>query len=165
MAQQICIYDRVTLHNGLQGSVQFIGGIPNGMFYGITLDENKGTNNGTFNKIKYFACDDKHGTFVTQNKIINSQPTQLNQLLPRVCIGDNVYVTNKQRTGVVRFVGIVHFQPGSGCWYGVDLEEPIGLNNGCIDGRKYFHSAPHHGIFCKAEQIHSVCYLLCVPFE
>ena len=165
MARQICIYDRVTLHNGLQGSVQFMGGRPNGIFYGIKLDESKGTNNGTFNEIKYFECEDKHGIFVTHNKITNSEPTQSNQLLPRVCIGHKVYVRNEKRmVGILKFVGIVHFEQGSDCWYGIELDEPFGQNNGCIDGRKYFHSAHQHGIFCQANQIRSVCYF-CIPYE
>ena len=59
---QICIYDRVTLANGNEGEVQFMGMIEgkNGIFYGIKLDEPIGKNNGSVGDIQYFQCKAVH---------------------------------------------------------------------------------------------------------
>lgn len=153
----ICIYDRVTLQNGKEGEVQFMGMIEgkDGVFYGIKLDEPQGKNDGTFEEIQYFECFDKYGIFVTANKIKKSEPTQFNEVLPRVCIGERVHVKHKRQHGILRFVGIVEFQQG--CWYGVELEEPLGKNNGCVDDRQYFQCMEYYGIFCQVKNIESVC--------
>ena len=152
----ICIYDRVTLHNGMTGTVQFMGMIEgkDGIFYGIKLDEAQGKNNGTFDDVRYFQCDNKCGIFVTANKIKSSIPTQHNQALPRVSIGDKVHVKHKRQHGILRFVGIVEFQQG--CWYGVELDDPLGKNNGCVDDRQYFECEQYYGIFCQSNHIENV---------
>eukprot|EP01084_Bolivina_argentea_P178067 307848_1 len=118
----ICIYDRVTLGNGMTGEVHFMGVISGkeGMFYGIKLDGQQGKNNGTYANIKYFSCPDNYGIFVTAHKIQKSEATSLNESLPRVCIGDRVNVTTCAQEGTVKFVGIVDFEDG--CWYGVELD-------------------------------------------
>eukprot|EP00484_Ammonia_sp_Unknown_P030416 CAMPEP_0197036816 /NCGR_PEP_ID=MMETSP1384-20130603/14199_1 /TAXON_ID=29189 /ORGANISM="Ammonia sp." /LENGTH=1484 /DNA_ID=CAMNT_0042467033 /DNA_START=103 /DNA_END=4557 /DNA_ORIENTATION=+ len=152
---EVCIYDRVTLLNGQQGEVVFMGIIQgkNGIFYGIKLDGPQGKNNGSFENVKYFECFDNYGVFVTANKIKHSEPTQLNQVLPRACIGDRVYVKNKRQHGTLKFVGIVDF--ADGCWYGVELEEPMGENNGTSNGRLYFECMDYYGVFCQSKDIQS----------
>jgi len=54
--------DRVKLKkDNLVGVVRFIGEIKGkkGVFYGVELDEAKGKNNGSVNKIPYFKCEKK----------------------------------------------------------------------------------------------------------
>ena len=158
-ATDICIYDRVTLSNGKVGEVQLMGMIEGkeGVFYGIKLDEPQGKNNGSHDKVKYFECHDKFGVFVPPHKIRKSEATQLNSVLPRVCIGDRVYVADKHQHGILRFVGVVHFD--AGCRYGVELEEPLGDNNGAIDDeRQYFECEDYCGVFCESKHLESVWY-------
>eukprot|EP01084_Bolivina_argentea_P255992 430824_1 len=150
----ICIYDRVTLNNGKQGEVQFMGPIEgkgDSIFYGIKLDEQQGKNNGTANNIRYFECTNNHGIFVKVQKIKKSEATQLNAVLPRVSIGDRVKVKDKRQHGILRFVGITEFDKGS--FYGVELEEPLGENDGSVNDRQYFECSDYYGIFCKLNNI------------
>ena len=52
-----------------------------------------------------------------------------------------------QKRGVVRFVGDVHFKPG--VWVGVEYDEPVGKNDGTVQGKRYFSSRAGHGAFVR----------------
>jgi len=152
---EICIYDRVTLSNQKQGEVQFIGMLEgkDGIYYGVKLDGPDGKNDGSVGSVKYFDCFEKYGIFVTTSKIKKSEMTQLNSVLPRVCIGDRIYVKQHQSYGILRFVG--NISDKDGCWYGVELEDPLGEHNGSLDDRQYFECGDYCGIFCEAKHIES----------
>mmetsp|Transcript_14394 Transcript_14394/g.30991 ORF Transcript_14394/g.30991 Transcript_14394/m.30991 type:complete len:286 (+) Transcript_14394:86-943(+) len=55
-----------------------------------------------------------------------------------VQIGDRCQVFPGDRRGTVRFVGHVAELPGGGVWVGVEYSEPVGKNDGTIDGRRVF---------------------------
>lgn len=60
------------------------------------------------------------------------------------------------RRGEVKFVGEVKEIPGgSGAWVGVHLDEPVGKNDGSINGRRYWgeESALKHGVFVRPERV------------
>lgn len=42
------------------------------------------------------------------------------------------------RRGIVQFVGEVDGLGGGGVWVGVDLDEPVGKNDGTVEGKKIF---------------------------
>nr|CAH8861571.1 unnamed protein product [Trichobilharzia regenti] len=65
-------------------------------------------------------------------------------------LGDRVLVAG-QRRGILRFIGETQFAPG--VWYGVELEQPVGKNNGSINGVRYFDCAVGHGIFAPVNRI------------
>eukprot|EP00946_MAST-07B_sp_MAST-7B-sp1_P003122 g3122.t1 len=66
-----------------------------------------------------------------------------------VRVGTHVKVGAKK--GVVRFIGTTSFADGE--WYGVELNEPKGKNDGTVNGETYFSCAPLHGLFCKKAQV------------
>lgn len=65
-------------------------------------------------------------------------------------IGDRVVVGNA-KVGILRYCGPTQFS--SGIWSGVELDEPIGKNDGSIDGIQYFVCPPNHGIFAPLNRI------------
>ncbi|KAH8998801.1 dynein associated protein-domain-containing protein [Lactarius hatsudake] len=53
--------------------------------------------------------------------------------------------------GVVRFCGATSFS--SGKWVGIELFEPVGKNDGSVQGVSYFSCPMNYGVFVKASQV------------
>lgn len=51
------------------------------------------------------------------------------------------------RTATVKFAGSTHFATGD--WLGVELENASGKNDGAVQGQRYFHCEPSHGMFVR----------------
>ena len=63
-------------------------------------------------------------------------------------IGNRCEVNPGGRRGEIKFFGSIAGLPGS--WIGVELDEPLGQNNGeGPDGVKYFQAKPEYGCFAK----------------
>ncbi|KAI5948911.1 NIP100 [Candida theae] len=69
----------------------------------------------------------------------------------RFQIGDHVKV--KGELGVIKYIGDTEFAPGT--WFGVELERPIGKNDGSVKGVRYFHcrNSGLYGVFVKEERL------------
>jgi dynactin 1 len=53
--------------------------------------------------------------------------------------------------GVVRFCGTTSFS--SGKWVGIELADPVGKNDGSVQGVPYFSCQMYHGVFVKPSQV------------
>ncbi|CAF3355314.1 unnamed protein product [Rotaria socialis] len=67
----------------------------------------------------------------------------------RVIVNTDHHIFNK--IGTIRFVGKTYFKEGT--WYGIELEEPVGKNNGSFAGHSYFQCPDKHGIFVRRDKI------------
>jgi hypothetical protein len=56
--------------------------------------------------------------------------------------------------GVIRFVGETQF--AAGIWIGVELYEPVGKNNGSVQGIYYFQCPMQQGLFLREENVHPI---------
>jgi dynactin 1 len=66
-----------------------------------------------------------------------------------IAIGSRVLV--QQHPGTVRFLGTTDFAPGR--WAGVELDEPVGKNDGSVQGKRYFECQPNYGVFVLASKV------------
>ena len=57
------------------------------------------------------------------------------------------------RRGTVAFVGDVEELPGKGPWVGVSLDEPVGKNDGSVEGQQYFSCKEKHGVFVRPDRV------------
>ncbi|KAH9583021.1 CAP-GLY domain-containing linker protein 1, variant 2 [Schistosoma haematobium] len=65
-------------------------------------------------------------------------------------IGDHVQVSGG-RIGILRYLGPTEFAVGE--WAGVELDSPIGKNDGSVSGVRYFTCKPNHGLFAAANKV------------
>lgn len=65
--------------------------------------------------------------------------------------------------GTLRFVGSTDFAPGAGEWLGIELDGPVGKNDGSVGGRQYFKCEARHGVFVSLRS--GKALLLSLPDE
>ena len=65
-------------------------------------------------------------------------------------VGSRVLVGG-DRPGVIAFLGTTLFSRGE--WAGVILDEPMGKNDGVVQGVQYFQCEPNHGVFARPQKL------------
>ncbi|KAL5017615.1 hypothetical protein ScPMuIL_007204 [Solemya velum] len=65
-------------------------------------------------------------------------------------IGDRVWVSGT-KPGYIAFLGETRFAAGE--WAGVVLDEPVGKNDGAVQGARYFQCPPNRGVFSKISKL------------
>ncbi|CAF0703170.1 unnamed protein product [Brachionus calyciflorus] len=90
----------------------------------------------------------------TQSKSRNSQQSEETQLYDWIqqdahVIVSTSTVTNKR--GHIRYIGRTKFARGT--WIGVELEEQAGINDGSVEGVRYFTCPEKKGVFVRQEKL------------
>lgn len=74
--------------------------------------------------------------------------------------------TDSSRRGTVKFVGEVPEIPGiGGPWIGIELDEPVGKNQGSVGGKQYFQCGEKRGLFVRPERVEIGDYRVLVDDE
>lgn len=71
------------------------------------------------------------------------------QAASHVAVGGRCEVSPGGRRGTVRYCGAVDGLP-DGVWVGVEYDEPLGRNDGSVNGKRLFDCRPRHGAFVRA---------------
>ncbi|XP_006530480.1 CAP-Gly domain-containing linker protein 1 isoform X9 [Mus musculus] len=75
-------------------------------------------------------------------------------------VGDRVLVGGT-KAGVVRFLGETDFAKGE--WCGVELDEPLGKNDGAVAGTRYFQCQPKYGLFAPVHKVTKIGFPSTTP--
>ena len=67
-------------------------------------------------------------------------------------VGDTVLYNGK--VGTVRFAGTTEFKEG--IWVGIELNEPVGKNDGSVLGVQYFKCPPKFGLFALPHKVQKI---------
>ena len=76
--------------------------------------------------------------------------SSLASVLDKFNVGDRVFVGGT-KPGHIRFLGKTQFADGE--WIGCELDQPLGKNNGTVQGVSYFTCSPNHGIFVNPSKV------------
>ena len=97
------------------------------------------------------------GRFNPEYTSLQDKLQQENEIkLKTMNIGQRCRIINIQgeRRGVIKYIGkISNLDSGKNIWIGIEFDEPVGKNNGTIDGVKIFECRNNHGSFVKPKQV------------
>ena len=140
------IGDRVLVGSN-PGVIAFVGEtrFAKGDWAGVVLDDTAGKNNGSVQGVRYFECQPGHGIFTKLEKL-----TKINQIpgdSRRISVSESTdskaesslkigvrVVVSGSKHGVIRYLGETGFAKGK--WAGVELDEPLGKNDGAVAGTR-----------------------------
>ncbi|EDO33600.1 predicted protein, partial [Nematostella vectensis] len=149
--------DRVLVNNTKPGVIAFLGEtkFAKGDWAGIILDDPTGKNDGSVAGEKYFECKPLHGVFTKLEKItkvnqVTESPGSPVENSSSLEIGDRVVVSGN-KIGTLRYVGTTEFAKGE--WAGVELDEPLGKNDGAVAGTRYFQCIQGYGLFAPVHKV------------
>uniref|UniRef100_A0A096LTP8 CAP-Gly domain-containing linker protein 1-like n=1 Tax=Poecilia formosa TaxID=48698 RepID=A0A096LTP8_POEFO len=89
-----------------------------------------------------------------------SDPDSLQKIRQELRLGDRVLVGGT-KAGVVRFLGETDFAKGE--WCGVELDEPLGKNDGAVAGTRYFQCLPRYGLFAPVHKVTRIGFPCTTP--
>ena len=163
---EFSVGDRVAMEGGKQGEVAFCGTteFARGIWVGVVLPVPEGKNDGRVGGVQYFECAPMHGLFTRPQKLrlvqraeaaaspgrqrgssqeaesgprgdapLQSPVLDLKALRNKLKLGDRVLVGGAKE-GFLRYLGPTEF--AKGVWAGVELEEPMGKNDGAVSGKR-----------------------------
>uniref|UniRef100_A0A3B5K1V5 CAP-Gly domain-containing protein n=1 Tax=Takifugu rubripes TaxID=31033 RepID=A0A3B5K1V5_TAKRU len=89
-----------------------------------------------------------------------SDPESQKKTKRELRLGERVLVGGT-KAGVVRFLGETDFAKGE--WCGVELDEPLGKNDGAVAGSRYFQCMPRYGLFAPVHKVTRIGFPCTTP--
>jgi len=95
----------------------------------------------------------KYKQQLREKQVAESQtPTSAEPLDENITVGRRCEVFPGGRRGEIKFVGEAP-SLGEGIWVGVVLDEPLGKNDGSVQGKRFFTCPPNYGVMVKPDKV------------
>lgn len=102
----------------------------------------------------YVDCSPSNGSLRKESPMSGGSSIQLSDTDEHKewqrLVGERVCISGVKQ-GILRYFGRTNF--AQGYWCGVELDEPVGKNNGTVNGVIYFNCKPNHGIFAPVSKV------------
>ncbi|KAF9159259.1 hypothetical protein BGX20_003025 [Mortierella sp. AD010] len=155
--QQLQLYHNDTFVTSLEGHPQetMLGAFPIENYWTIrVIDTNPSRVKGQYNDVslvkKFELTEEEY-----EKRTASAQDRAFEEAAKNIKVGDRCEVDmgsdSLKRRGTVRFIGKTEFQ--SGLWIGVQYDEPLGKNDGSVQGVKYFTCPPNYGSFVRPDKV------------
>lgn len=129
-------------------------------FYNVALVEKVEMPDEVYDKrtdsVREFKRKMKIGKYAEKDPSLMTKPDSIDNIInkPSIEINSRCVIRDApHKRGFVAYVGTTEFS--NGFWIGVVLDEPIGKNNGMVDGVKYFDCGKEgkYGIFVRESNL------------
>jgi dynactin complex subunit len=92
-------------------------------------------------------------TNATQNdqSVVSAEPPSSSS--QELHVGDRVVVSGT-KFGTLKYLGKIHV--AEGIWCGIQLDEPLGKNDGSVSGKRYFTCQQRYGLFSPLARVEKV---------
>jgi tubulin-folding cofactor B len=87
-----------------------------------------------------------------KNMIDSNQGPTYEEEAAQILVGQRCLLGDGFRRGEVKFVGMVK-EMGYGFWVGIQLDEPLGENNGSVKSKVYFVCENKYGVFVRPDYV------------
>merc|ERR1719319_1789082 len=80
-----------------------------------------------------------------------------NSAMSPLKVGDRVTMASSiagSKTGTLQYLGVAEFAEGD--WAGIELDAPLGKNDGSVNGKRYFQCKTNFGLFVPPYKIKKV---------
>jgi dynactin complex subunit len=85
----------------------------------------------------------------TNDQTVSVEPSHSEELH----VGDRVVVSGT-KYGTLKYLGKIHVAEGT--WCGIQLDEPLGKNDGSVSGKRYFTCQQRYGLFSPLARVEKV---------
>ncbi|WBW73177.1 tubulin specific chaperone cofactor B [Schizosaccharomyces osmophilus] len=90
----------------------------------------------------------------THEESVNSKQESLERELKDLQVNINSRCcASGERYGTIRYIGFVPEISKNSLWIGVEFDEPVGKNDGTVQGQRYFTTRNKHGSFLKPTDV------------
>jgi dynactin complex subunit len=88
-------------------------------------------------------------TTLNDQTVASAEPSSSQELH----VGDRVVVSGT-KFGTLKYLGKIHVAEGT--WCGIQLDEPLGKNDGSVSGKRYFTCQQRYGLFSPLARVEKV---------
>ncbi|XP_052801595.1 CAP-Gly domain-containing linker protein 1-like isoform X4 [Mya arenaria] len=96
------------------------------------------------------SLDKGHAPTKVKSGPVTSTPMASHGIKTNLKLGDRVLVSGS-KLGTLRYLGPTDFAKGD--WAGVELDDPVGKNDGAVAGKRYFDCRPRYGLFAPIHKV------------